>query len=342
MTRSLALVVPRAEGERVRRRLRDAGALRADLRLDHDGRFLYLPVAKAPDEIPAGGRLEDHEFLPQAATGPESYREALDLPPEASAWLPRSFDVVGDIVLIRLPPEASAYEEAVGTALLRFVPGARLVGVDEGVHGSYRQRRVRRIAGAGAWSTRHKENGLAFEVDLERAYFSPRLAREHARVAESVKPGERVFDLCSGIGPFALTIARLGRARTIEAVDSNPDAIALLEENARRQGVADRVRARTARIEDALPSLGIADRIVFNLPREGIMYLPQVCAALEPGGVLHYYEMTERAAQATRSTELVKPLDRTRGAWRIERQRVVHPYSPRADLVAYDLRREAP
>jgi tRNA G37 N-methylase Trm5 len=92
-------------------------------------------------------------------------------------------------------------------------------------------------------------------------------------------------------------------------------------------------------LEQFVPSAGTADRVVLNLPHEGIKYLPSVSAAVSPGGTFHYYEVTPRADLSMRETVL-RSLLAPSGAWTSVDARRVHPYSPQADLVAYTLRRK--
>ncbi len=337
--RSPALRVPRSDGEATRQKLVAAGRLRSDLRIVLEGEHLLLPILPpiAP-EIP-GDRIEAEFPEGPAGAAPTQYRELVELSEAERAFLPRSFDVIGDIVLIRVPDELASRSAAIGEALLRFVPNARIVGADHGVHGPDRVRRLERIAGAGSWSTRHRENGIEIDVDVERAYFSPRLAREHARVASSVRDGEEVFDLCCGVGPFALAIARDGRARTVWAVDHNPAAIELLVASAARLGRGDRLRPVRADVASFLAEGRPCDRAVLNLPHEGIKYLASVARSVRPAGAIHYYEVVDRTALATRGIGLVRNLEPD-GGWRVAEQHAVHPYSSDSDLVAFELHRE--
>jgi tRNA (guanine37-N1)-methyltransferase len=333
-----ALIVPRSEGEERRRALRAAGLLRTDLAIRSEGEMLLLPiVASAP--VPADwGSCAEREFEAVPPPGPRDYRELLGWPAEQKARLPRSFDVVGDIVLVRLPRGLEDRGAEIGGALLRFVPGARVVGSDQGVHGPERRRSIERLAGNGGWATRHRENGVELDVDVERAYFSPRLAGEHARVAHDVGSGDRVYDLCAGVGPFSVAIARAGRAREIFAVDANPVAVELLRRTLARYPFGGRVTPVASRLEEFLPRREPADRVILNLPREGIKYLPSVNAAVAPGGRLYYYEVVPRAERAGRA-EMIRSSLGSAAQWAVVATRVVHPYSPRSDLMGFTFER---
>ncbi|MGA8663751.1 MAG: methyltransferase domain-containing protein [Thermoplasmata archaeon] len=339
--RSRGLRVPRSEGERVRSRLREEHALRNDLKIAVEGEWILLPVEPAI-ELPGDlGELIMWDFEIAAAPGPQDYRDLLvDWPSEEREELPRSFDIIGDVVLLRIPPTLSHRSQEIGAALLRFVPGARIVGADHGVHGAERRRRVERLAGEGDWRTRHRENGLEFEVDLERAYFSPRLAREHARVAGEVRPGERVYDLCCGVGPFAVTIARTGRAASVVAVDLNPAAIALLRTTLARYPFGPSVEPIEASVERFLEGAKPVDVVVLNLPHEGIKYLPSVATVVRPGGRVFYYEVTDREGAEGHERDLQERLGGS-PEWRLKDRHVAHPYSPTADLVAFTFERSS-
>src|SRR5207244_5720838 len=88
------------------------------------------------------------------------------------------------------------------------------------------------------------EFGLRYLVDVEHAYFSPRLGSERWRVARQVRPGEVVVDMFAGVGPYAILIARTRKPKSVHAIDANPAAVELLRENARRN------RAETVVVHD--------------------------------------------------------------------------------------------
>ncbi len=331
--KALALLAPRSSGEATRRALVTAGLLRTDLEILEEGDRVVFPLVAGESVPPAWGEVGEREFAVRAEPGATDYRALLDLPDELRSLVPRAFDLVGEIALVRLPPELEAHRAEIGAALLRFVPGIRLVGLDRGVQGPERRRLVERIAGSGSWATRHRENGLEFEVDLERAYFSPRLAREHALVAREVSPGDRVYDLCCGVGPFAVTIARDGRARSIVAVDANPVAIDLLRRTLARYAFGVRVTPQEARVEEFAAAAPPVERVILNLPREGIKYGTLVAPLVRPGGRLTYYEIVSRD-EIERRGSVVEATLAPVGHWSVLEVRSVHPYSPSSDVVA--------
>ncbi|MDE1821949.1 MAG: methyltransferase domain-containing protein [Euryarchaeota archaeon] len=338
--RAQALTVERAKGEQVRRALVAGGWLRGDLRPKRSAIEVVYPIVGLPADLPPGveGILSEEDFEPSGEKGPRDYHSLVDLPEPLRQELPSSFDVVGDIVLIRLPDVLLPHRRSIGAALLSFVPGCRKVGLDRGVEGVARLRSLEEIAGEGSWATVHRENGISLAVDLEHAYFSPRLASEHARVASLVTPGERLLDLFCGVGPFCLTALRAQKSATALAVDLNPSAVALLRENARRLRVQYRLEVLEADAEDFLRRDERFSRVVMNLPREGYMYVAKVARHVMPAGTLHHYEVVPRARAAERLRELstlVGP------EWSVDTPRVVHAYNPTSDLLAWTLHRGA-
>ncbi|HEV2316344.1 MAG TPA: methyltransferase [Thermoplasmata archaeon] len=339
--RALALRVDRRNAESWRRRLRRSGELRLDLEVDSGPGYVYLPITASPADLGPSEIVEHHEFRRRTAAAPTEYRELVDLPPALRRQLPRAFDVVGDIVVVRVPEALAEYAPRIGAALLEFVPGARVVGSDDGVHGASRIRRLTVIAGDGGFATTHRENELGFAVDLERAYFSPRLAREHDRVASLVRPGERVLDLCAGVGPFAVTIAARVPTVTVRAVDLNPSAVELLRANAAAAHVEARVEAFCQDATEFLRQDGRYDRVVLNLPHDGERFLPALRDRVTAGGTVHYYEVVDRTAARNRPAELLERLGGA-GLWHFGDSHVVHEYSPRADLRQFSFTRGSP
>ena len=52
-----------------------------------------------------------------------------------------------------------------------------------------------------------RENGAKFEFDFSKVYWNPRLVTEHQRIVDFLKPGDVLFDVFAGVGPFAVVAA---------------------------------------------------------------------------------------------------------------------------------------
>lgn len=118
---------------------------------------------------------------------PKSVKEFLQgrVPPDALRSLPKSYDIVGDIIVIeRLMPEADPYRKEIAEALLRLHKSVKTVLIKTGkVDGPYRIPVLELLAGEDKRETIHSEYGIRLKVDLSKAYFSPRLGFERNRVA---------------------------------------------------------------------------------------------------------------------------------------------------------------
>jgi tRNA (guanine37-N1)-methyltransferase len=293
--RAWSVVVPPDRAEDVRRELLSKDLLLKHLRIVQDRDRILLPTSHRVDlGFPTEERVFEEGFV-----AIRSYKDVIDIPEAFRSSLPRSFDVVGDVAVIRLPKEIRPHRSAVGEAILRWNPRLRVVLEDRGVAGLNRVRRVEGIAGEGRTTTVHVEHGLRYHVDLAHAYFSPRLAAERKRVADSIRDGETVADPFAGVGPYAILIARLRRPRVVYASDVNPVAVDLLRANA-AMNRADRVDVREGEARAVLHQVAPVDRVILDLPHSALDFLPDAFAALGNVGTVHLYGILRRTDEAER------------------------------------------
>ena len=113
------------------------------------------------------------------------------------------------------------------------------------------------------------ENGIYYAVDFENGqktgFF---LDQKYNRLAvERLAAGRRVLDCFTHTGSFALNAA-MGGAEHVTAVDVSEAAIAMARENARRNGMEDRMDFVAADVFDLLPELkkGEYDFIILDPP----------------------------------------------------------------------------
>ena len=243
--------------------------------------------------------VQEASFEPIVAK-PGNLRDAVGglLPSHLVSKLPRSFDVIGDIGIIEIPPDLEPYSVDVGKAVLQINPHVRLVLRKSGeVMGKFRTRGLEVLAGSGGMETVHREFGCQYHLDVSSVYFNPRLGHERRRVAEQVKEDEVVVDMFAGVGPYSILAAKLQSRSRVYAVDINPSAIKYLKENILVNGVEDRVVPVAGDARELSRSLlhGVADRVIMNLPSEAQHYLDAAVNVLKSaGGLIHFYQFTER------------------------------------------------
>ena len=329
--RSLAVVVAKAEAEAVRQDLLSQGVLRKGVAIGREGDAVYLPVTTAAIRHPT----VEHEFL-EAFTPIRSYKDVTRVPSSLRGSLPTSFDIVGDIAIVRIPDELREYEAEIAGAILRANRSIKVVAADDGVKGPFRVRAVRVLAGPDRTETKHREFGLLYAVDVAKAYFSPRLGSERMRVADQISPGEVVVDMFSGVGPYAILIARRRNPAVVHAFDANPDAFRYLEENVRRNR-ADLVRPR---LGDGIALLALVDRpnrIIVDYPSGPDPAFQAALLRILPGGTLHYYAILESVEREDRGRALVDAARSIGRDAKITAMRVVHGWSPTQSLFVFDV-----
>ncbi|KYK28972.1 MAG: hypothetical protein AYK23_01805 [Candidatus Proteinoplasmatales archaeon SG8-5] len=326
--RSRCVVAPKAQGETIRKKLSDDGVLRNDLKVTHDEEFVYIPVGGGGD-TDAFDNLETTERDFEEIDRIGDYKEFLDLPNDLSPLLPTSFDVVGDVYIIKLEDGLMPHSRDIAGAILKAHSNAKVVALDTGVEGEFRTRKLDIIGGEERTRTTHKEYGLSFDLDIAKVYFSPRLATERKRIAEMVRKGERIIDMFAGVGPFSLLIAKTAEPEIVYAIDKNPEAITYLIENIKINKIKN-VAPMLGDAGELAPSLKKADRIIMNLPHSSLDFLDVGLGSVKPGGILHLYLISEY-------DEVDGLKDRLDQHATVNNVQEVHTYSPSQCLYCLDL-----
>ena len=205
--------------------------------------------------------------------------------------LSSSFDVIGDIVIIKIPHELLSKERLIGEEILRKMKNVKTVmKQDSDVKGEYRTREVSLIAGEEKYETLYKESGLRFRVNVKTAYFSPRLSTERLRIRMLVNEGEHIFNMFAGLGTFSFVIAKSVRCE-VDSVDINPEAIRLARDslrlNKKLKGVVNPILADAR--DFAKSHYGIYDRILMPLPERASEFLTSAVDSAKPGAMIDYY-----------------------------------------------------
>ncbi|WP_297468532.1 class I SAM-dependent methyltransferase family protein [Thermococcus sp.] len=329
----LAVKVPKKEAEKTRRKLLELGVLSKGYSVKREEDFVLFPVTGPVD----GFELVEAEFE-RLEKRPHSYREVVDVPEKVKPLLPSSFDIIGDIAIIELPDELKPYGKAIGEAILKVHRHIKAVfAKGSKVEGEYRVRELVHLAGENRTETIHRENGIRLKLDVAKVYFSPRLATERMRIFRKTRPGEVVFDMFAGVGPYSILLAK--KAKLVFACDLNPWAVRYLEEN-----------VRLNKTNNVIPVLGDvrkvagkikADRVIMNLPKFADRFLREALLSVKPGGVIHYYGFGPEGDLFSEHEAKIKAVARELGL-NVEflERRKVRPYAPRQFNIAIDFRVE--
>ena len=217
-----------------------------------------------------------------------------------------SFDLIGDIAIIKTPPDNPEASEAIAKQILQTHRGVKTVlSPTSGVRGEHRIRHLKLLAGENKTVATYKEAGCFFAVDVEKCYFSPRLSHERLRIASQVSPGETVVNMFSGVGCFSVIIAKTVPQTTVYSIDINPAAYQYMVENIRVNRVYGRVHPILGDSKTAVQTQlqHVADRVLMPLPEKALEYLPTAVSALKKsGGWIHYYDF-QHAAKGEEPTE---------------------------------------
>lgn len=202
-----------------------------------------------------------------------------------------AFDQIGNIIILRIPDSLVSKKEIIGKVLLEKVKTARSVFYQSSpVSGDFRTRKLELLAGEDKTETEYKEHGCRFIVDVEKAFFSPRLSTERDRIANLIQDGETVINMFGGVGMFSIIAAKKKKC-TVYNIDINPNATKLCEQNITLNKLAGKVESLTGDatkiIEERLS--GVGDRILMLLPERSDEFLDSAIKATKKNGIIHYY-----------------------------------------------------
>jgi tRNA (guanine37-N1)-methyltransferase len=265
--------------------------------------------------------------------------------PEDTREIYKSFDVVGDIAVIRLPYPSLANAESAANEIMARHRNVKTVLLQASpVSGDLRLRSLTHVAGENKTRTVHKEFGCSFSVDLAKCYFSPRLSHERMRIAKLVNPQETVVNMFSGVGCFSIVMAKHANPAKVFSIDVNPVAVQFMQENIRLNRVYGKVVPLLGDSKDLVNSRlrGVADRVLMPLPEKALDYLPCALFALKASsGWIHYYGL-EHATKTQSPAEKAKlkvagALDALDVAFEVPFVRVVRSTGPNWFQLAVDV-----
>lgn len=262
-----------------------------------DDKYVYFPlitdyeknlIEDIQKEYPI--EVSDYEY-DQAQYRPTNFMDYLTdkIDSDKIEDIRKSFDIIGDIVILEIPEEVSEYKKVIGEAALKFTKRKSVYCKKSKVQGITRTRQLEYLAGIDNLETIHREYNLRFKLNPSTVYYSPRLATERSRIVKQVKDDEYIIDFFAGIGSFTVSIAHVKDVIAYN-IDINPEAIKYARENIKLNKLLGKVIPILGDVRDVVGDLDSADRIIMNLPGTSREFLPLAVSKLKSGGILNYYE----------------------------------------------------
>ena len=233
--------------------------------------------------------------------------------------------LIGDVLVIRIPPEGRAHAKEMATIFARQLCAKTVLEDISGVHGALRTPDMRVLLGDDT-ETLHVEGGVRYRFDVARVMFSPGNVAERMGIADHVRPGDVVVDLFAGIGYFSLPIAVRARPAAVYACELNPVSFGYLKENI-RMNRADRVIPLLGDCRSNAPE-GVADWVIMGhfAARE---YLDVAFRCLRGKGTIVYHELCPK--EQVPEQPIARIAEAARKHWmrvgRVE-HRIVKSYAP--------------
>jgi tRNA (guanine37-N1)-methyltransferase len=216
------------------------------------------------------------------------------LTPDELKRLNSAFDTVGTIAIVEIEQDLTQKEHIIAETILKNNKQIKTVLKKAGGHeGELRVQKTVFLAGEDTRETIVKENGVRLRINVEEVYYSVRSATERKRIAEQVKPGERVLVMFSGAAPYPCVLAKNTKADEIVGIELNEKGHELGLANLRLNRVNNVILIQ-GDVREAIPVLHDQkirfDRIVMPLPHTGHDFLDEAFMVAEKGTIIHLYD----------------------------------------------------
>jgi tRNA wybutosine-synthesizing protein 2 len=333
--------VERERAEEARSILRKKGALDERMKILEKEGDILIPISHTEIDFSSlSGEMMEVPPVPREVSEETPYDaivRSLDIPAQVKEKLPRKWELVGDILILKLD---SSLKELAQRIAERYagVLGAKTVLEDVGgIGGEFREPRFRTIMGEET-TTIHKENGVRYKLDVTKVMFSSGNIHERLRMARVCEPGETVVDMFAGIGYFSLPMAVHSSPAEVICIEKNPVAYSFLEENAHLNRVEDLVRPLFGDCRENAPE-NVADRVIMGYLRDTASFLPKAMSILKGKGIIHYHEACPDELLPDRPRKAIEQAARDAGkAADIVKMHRIKSYAPGVSHVVFDVR----
>ena len=219
-----------------------------------------------------------------------------ELTEEELSLLPRGFQTLGKVIILKLNPKILEKRVLIGKICLELFPNIKSIYINKGkIRGTFREPdKIEFITGINNPVIEHKEHDVIYRFDITKIMFSKGNINERKYLATLVKEGEILVDMFAGIGYFSLPIAKHSKVGKTYSIELNPESYKFLVENIKINHLENKITPINGDCREEVIKLsnsGIrADRIIMGVFPAPVSYINEALTLIKDKGSMFHYE----------------------------------------------------
>lgn len=258
--------------------------------------------------------------------------------------LPRGFQTLGKVIIIKLNQKLLEKKELIGKAYLELLPRIKAVYLNKGkIVGEFREpEKIEFIAGEDNPIVEHKEHGIVYQFDITKIMFSKGNINERKYLATLIKDGEIIVDMFAGIGYFSLPIAKHASPVKVYSIEINPVSYKFLVKNIKINHVEDIVTPIFGDSKKEILTLsksGVrADRVIMGvLPAPKAFIKEALSLTKDKGSIYHYEGIANKEEFMSLFEEFNEVAKTIEYKTKLKDNRVIKSYGPKLYHIVLDI-----
>ena len=256
-------------------------------------------------------------------------------------YLPRKWEKIGDILLLKLSEKLTPFESTIGGIYASALSCKSVLREIGGIDGVFRVPNIKHIWGASDTETIHYEHGIRFRLDPAKVMFSSGNKDERKRMSTIAASNETIVDMFAGIGYFSIPLAYHSKPQKIFACEINPISYKFLTQNIVLNDVTDIVEPLLGDSAHIAPH-DVADRVLMGYFGQTCSYLPLALSCLKrKGGIIHYHDIfPEKTIPFDVIRNVTKIIDTFGKKVTVQSYKKIKSYAPGIGHYVFDLKIE--